>query len=60
MDCPKCNKELLEEFDYYVCEDCSSYGKCSICSMPVEMDKMESDICGHNTCVEKKAERMFR
>ena len=59
MDCPKCNVPMEYDDDY--CPQCYSwFAKCSVCDMMIEADKMESDICGHASCVEKKAERMFR
>jgi hypothetical protein len=60
VECPECKNELDEEDDYYTCDNCyNTYNKCSVCGIPVPSTTMNSDICGHASCVEKKTERMF-
>lgn len=59
MNCPDCNNEM-EEFtpESFNCEHCwQDITLCKICK--IIMKDPSSDICGHPTCVEKKAENMF-
>ena len=60
MNCPDCNLPLDEITpNMFECEKCEEFWqKCSCCDYL--SFEMESDICGHSSCVEKKAERMFK
>ena len=59
MNCPDCG-DTMEEFtpQSFNCETCwKDINLCVICNMV--MEDASSDICGHPTCIEKKAERLF-
>ena len=60
MNCTDCGYSM-EEFDpqSFNCEHCwKDINLCVICNMV--MENQNSDICGHASCVEKKAEAMFK
>lgn len=61
MDCPDCKEPMEDDGFTLSCEKCYEwYDKCVICGKLMKAGEFESDICGHASCVEKKAERMFR
>ena len=60
MICPRCNVQMEEMGELsFACETCyDTINLCKICKMP--NTTLNSDICGHPSCIEKKMSRMWK